>query len=230
MRATDDDLDKIWTIVDKATMPAGYLLDRKEAVAKFRQESSARISGWSGGTATGWNGFYALKRLKQTRWASIWIALIGLGLALHASRKRGTVERVRTATWIAAVDVCTCLLYTLIRGSFDYSSINTRRVFLTNGIFVVASVSVLGAIIHFRIFRSLVALREDAAVLAATTLTLLIAHIAVYGWPVGYPLPPQPLAFFPYFGGIALTLQSALVVVVGALALRRPGDKILAGP
>jgi hypothetical protein len=55
-------------------------------------------------------------------------------------------------------------------------------------------------------------------------LGVTLAHIAVYGFRVGFPLPPPTMLFLPYFSTVALAAQAALgVATCVALAVRARG-------
>jgi hypothetical protein len=41
-----------------------------------------------------------------------------------------------------------------------------------------------------------------------------LAHVVVYGWPLGFPLPPQPARYFPFFGAISLAVYGVVSIAI----------------
>ena len=48
-----------------------------------------------------------------------------------------------------------------------------------------------------------------------------LGHIFVFGWPLGFPLPPDPARYWPFIGAIAQVGFSVVLAVLAFLA--RPG-------
>jgi hypothetical protein len=80
----------------------------------------------------------------------------------------------------------------------------------------------LGAFWHRLRMGSWATLSARAEVLALLALLANLAHIAVYGWPLGYPLPGPYLYFSPFLLSTFLLCAGVAVAGFSARALR-PG-------
>lgn len=212
MRAGEDGLDAIFDI---ATGDEAYLADRRAAVARFRTENERALGGWLGEGPPTWSRLYARQagRAQLRLLAAAALALAGVAFALRGLDWR---RRARTVSWLVFGAALLWAAHHLILGDFDYSVINKRERFILRAI-AVSSVAALGmAASHRWIARG--DLGRDFALALGVGLFANVAHVAVYGWPLGFPLPPQPMRYFPFFGGIALVCFGAVGVLLWLLA------------
>jgi hypothetical protein len=212
MRAIDDDLDTVLTLVPADGKTGPYLADRTRAVEAFREKNRERLVKTTG-TIGSWDEFYRQRRRSQAWHWVLTLALLGVVLSamsrsLHLVWGLCTIAVITGAFWVS-------------RGSFDMTAMNTgffartALLWLTLGATSTLLMSWLrgGA--------------EDALRTQAFCTVLLLGatlgHIAVYGLTLGFPLPPPALLFMPYFSTVALVAQSVLGLgTVAFLAARSP--------
>jgi hypothetical protein len=221
MRAVEDGLDVLWDIVDAKAVGAPYIEDRRYAVDRFRDANRKALEGWLGGPremAT-WSRLYAREAGAQTTRALIALAvtLVGLGIAFRL-RRALPKEIVFTTAWLA---FALCLIWAIHRaalGDFDFTVINRRERFIRRGLMIALSASLFAVAAHALAFRSLTRLVADYLTFLGILLVANVGHILVYGWPIGFPLPPTAARYFPFFGAIALVafgLVGVALVIVG---------------
>ena len=219
--AGDDDLDAVWRIVDPGALPAAYLNDRKEAVARFRDQNRAALRALPGAPPS-WRWFYAQERAAQDRRVvSVGIAgLLILGLFARFPARPpwpgiGAAPTRDAALCVAFVVLVYLALYVLIgalRGGCDPTSINTRTPFMLFSVQLSAAVLLGAGVLHLSVRRSLAALRADVLALVAVTIALSLGHPAALGWLLGFPMPAPWLIFFPYFAALFLLTLSLLAL------------------
>lgn len=218
MRAGDDDLEALWQIADPGAFPPGYLEARRAAVARFRGRNADQLRAWLPESEGSWDRFYAWHRARQ-RWASLpfWVALaLLLGLQSDAQRRRA-----RGAVFGPVfVVLCGCVAFALqvaLRGSFDLSSVAHREDFI--GFTVALSFAWTAAAIggHWLLRRDLDALLLDLSALSLVGTLASLAHPAVFGWQLGFPVPPPALYFFPYFAAILLGVLNGAGLLLGVV-------------
>jgi hypothetical protein len=217
--AGDDDLDVLWRIADPAAFPAEYLADRRQAVARFREENRGQLLRWPGGQSS-WGGFYELHRQAQRRsgFLAVALALAVLGLlACYPARPAAvTRQRVRDAVlcvaWVAAVYLVIYLLTVALRGSFDATAVNKREPFIRFGLALSAAVLTCAGVLHLWLRRSLAALRADVLALITLTTVLSLGHPAVFGWHLGFPIPASVFIYLPYFSSLFLLALCGLAL------------------
>ncbi len=222
----EDTLDDIWTIADAASLGEGYHTDRTRAAARFRHQSEvslARFLGVSEEQSPTWAWLYEHERHAQ--WMRcLWVCGVSLVSLLAAMSRRPRTEYVRTISWLALYVGVTWVAHRVALGEFDFTVI-VRRPYYVPRAFAAATVSwVIAAVVHWLLFRSAEKLAFGLMLLAAGWLVLGVGHVAVYGWPLGFPLPPPPVRYFPFFGSIAglvSALASAAVVLVTSARSRR---------
>ena len=64
----------------------------------------------------------------------------------------------------------------------------------------------------------------DLLLVVGLLLAMNLGHVYVYGWPLGFPLPPQPARYFPFFGAIALATYALAAGLL--LEGRRPKVRV----
>jgi hypothetical protein len=103
---------------------------------------------------------------------------------------------------------------------FDYTVVNRRERFIALAFAAVVPSALFVTVGHTWFVRSRARLAEDAVTGIALLLVANLGHIFVYGWPLGFPLPPAALRYAPFYGAIAL-VGFALVALGAVLLLRR---------
>lgn len=220
VHAGDDDLDAVWRIVDPG-LPAGYLNDRKEAVARFRVQNRTALRALPGAPGS-WRQFYSQERAAQEhRVAFVGIAgLLILGLFARFPARppwpgigaAPTRDVALCAAFVALVYLALYALIGVLRGGCDPTSINTRTPFMVFSVQLSAAVLLGAGALHLAARRSLAALRADVSALVAVTIALSLGHPAALGWLLGFPMPAPWLIFFPYFAALFLLTLSLLAL------------------
>ena len=112
-----------------------------------------------------------------------------------------------------------------LRGSFDMSSVNNAHGFIRFTLGLGLTVGVAAPALHWALRRSLPRLLWDASVLSLIGTVLGLAHPAVLGWHLDFPIPAPPLFFFPFFAALFLSATNGVGLLLGCYAwtkLRRP--------
>jgi hypothetical protein len=224
----DDDLDVLWQIADPAAFPATYLADRRQAVARFREENRDQLLRWSG-RQDSWTGFYKMHRQAQecrelSALATILVVLLLLSVypsrpsrpGRSGSNRPPDHGRRRDAllcmAWVTGVYLATYLLTLVLRGSVDPTAINERGPFIRFGLGLSAAVLLGAGVLHLLLRRSPVALRADVLALLAVTLLVNLLHPVVFGWHLGFPIPAPVFIYLPYFASMFLLTLCALAL------------------
>jgi hypothetical protein len=200
MRAGEDGLDTLFEIVDGD--PA-FLADRREAVARARETNVRAIEGWIGAPGT-WSRFAAHERTKQ------WLRAMLVGALAIAA-----LWKLRPSAWPLVIAALTWLAHRAVLGPFDYTIVNLLARFVPKAFAVV----ILAMVASFLVRRFVRPRETDVDAWLAALLFANVGHVFVYGWPLGYPLPPAEARYFPFFGAIALC---AWGLVTAAARLGRP--------
>ena len=228
MSAGDDDLDTIWSIAAPEALGEGYRGDRQQAIARFREANRAQLASWleadpddEGAT---WGQLYERERRGQLVLLAIALALILAGLALSMRlRKLSLKQALGLIAWMAAAVTATFLAWTIIRGSFDFTSINERAPYIKASLAICLAGAALAAIVHGAIWRDSSRYFGDQLTLMLVALAIDAAHPLIYGAPLGFPLPSRIELFLPFIAS-SLALAHAIWTVVACLvigALRR---------
>jgi hypothetical protein len=212
MRAGDDNLDQIWTIVDSERLGATYVRERKENIEQFRRANAQAAGALLGTDSGGWSQVYAQgTRRHQWSWMVAAIVLVGLLLMLSRLRKQTLSRGVATVLWVALSVASACLVYTWLRGSFDFTSINKRQEFLNASLGASLGAFAVMNIGHAVIFRNLRRLLLDNATQLLVLVVVSVAHPLIYGFTLGFPLPGRIAIFLPFILG-ALVISSSIAV------------------
>lgn len=191
-------------VVDPAAVGPAYLADRRARIAR----SLARTQGTLMSLET--QGFAA-----QGDRAILSGVPMALGLAWLLRRAVARGDRARALGWCAGVVVAHLAVYRALSGGLDASSLN-RRWFFTRNVLVAAAVSwALGVVLHRARGGGREALLARAGLLLAASVAANALHVAVYGWPLGYPLPGPYLYFAPF---LTSTFQVTAGLAVAAIA------------
>ncbi|ACY14049.1 type I phosphodiesterase/nucleotide pyrophosphatase [Haliangium ochraceum DSM 14365] len=215
MHASDDELDAIWEIVDPEAFPAAYLQARAAAIERFRADNRAYIAATLGiEPGPGWNALYRRERLRRAGIAAALGLAAVLLLAVSLRRRRLSARGAAASLlWMLAIASASGALYAALRGSFDFSSINSRAAFLRVAGSVCAGVGLAGSLAHLALGRELSRWLADQFTLSALAVALLLGHIAVFGWPLGMPLPGAWMFFLPFFASLFALVHAALALV-----------------
>lgn len=219
MRAGDDDLDALWEIADSAAFPGGYLEARRRDVERFRRANHAQLLRWMPASAGSWDRFYAERRRLQVYAAAPLLGLVVVVLALHgrAHRRGERGDGLFGLAFVIGFFVVAFGLQVGVRGSFDLSSIAHREEFIA---FTVALGLLWGAGaagLHLLARRRVGALLLDLGAVSLVGTLLCVAHPVALGWRVGFPMPPPPLYFFPYFSALLLAAVNGVGLLVCGL-------------
>lgn len=208
MRAGEDRLDEVFGIAD---LPDDYLADRRATVERFRAASEATLAGWLGGAPGTWSRLYARERAHHDgRFAVAGIVLV-IGLFLGIRR-----EPARMWLWLLLSLVAIWVAHRLVLGPLEFSAINLKERFVPKA-FAATFLAAGGATFAHRWTRRPFA--PDQVTLVAVLLYLNVAHVPVFGWPLGFPLPSPSMRYVPFFLCFA-AVGNAMIGLVATL--RRP--------
>jgi hypothetical protein len=94
-------------------------------------------------------------------------------------------------------------------GAFDYTVINREGRFIALALTAALASAAVSFGLHARFVGDRARLVRDGLTATALLFAANAAHIAVYGWPLGFPLPPPPMRYAPFFGSISLVAYAA---------------------
>lgn len=219
MRAVEDDLDAIFTIVDEQHLSPAYLADRRAAIERFRAANQRSLTQWLGRPGT-WTDLQAHHARSQLLRAAL-VGLVALAAFLCSARARRLSPRATLglAAGCLAVVVATVLLHILVLGTFDWTAINLRERYLRSAPFICLAPALLALAVHHWRLRDPGRMIADQLTLASLGLAVMLGHIIVFGWPLGYPLPGPALLLLPFITAFFLVVHGLLAAL---LALTRP--------
>ena len=214
LRAGEDSLDALWALVDPDVYPAGYLTTRHAAVQHLREVNRVAVGRWLGrpGPAE-WSELYAHARRAQLGRGLLFLLAAYLFCRL-AFRQLLPRRPLFFVLWTGGTLALLALLYTAVRGSFDFNSVNSRAQFVLWG----STTSLLSGLVamgaHLGLWRERSALAVAQVQLSVLVLLTDVAHILAFGWPLGFPLPDRVLIFLPFISNAFLTWNSILGCLV----------------
>lgn len=223
LRAGEDALDTLWDLVDPSVYPADYLANRRAAIQHFRTVNADAVARWLGSSGpAAWSELYAWAQKRQL--ARGLLALAGMGVMCALLRRRfWPLRPLFFAVWFVVICAALVGVYSLLSGSFDLNSINGRNPFIKRGALAALPVGLLGMAAHFLLWKNWAELARDQVRFCLLVLGLNLAHLAAFGWPLGFPLPAPLLIFLPFIGGLFLVSQSLLALLAAlALAVKKP--------
>jgi hypothetical protein len=228
MRAGDDELEVLWEIADAGAFPGAYLADRRAAVERFRAENQERVREWLAASGGSWDLFYAWHRGQQINRVLPLVGLLALTLVLQARAHRGRGGAWFGLLFVALFAAGAWALQVLLRGSFDLSSVAFREDFLRFTILLGVSWTGAAVGLHWLARRDMGGLVVDLAVLSILGTLLNVAHPVAFGWVLGFPVPPAPAFFFPYWAALFLGVMNGvgLLVCVAGAGMRRAAVRI----
>lgn len=218
MKAGEDDLDAIFEVA--GAMPAGYLEERRAGVLRARATNATALAGWLGGPGT-WTDLYAREGRRQWLRAALMAGLTVAGFLLAARwRRLGRRGALRLAGWCVAIAGASVALHVLALGSFDWTAINLRARYLRAAPLICLGPALLAIVWHrWRRWES--SLAGDLLTVGALGLALNAGHIAVFGWPLGFPLPGPVMLLVPFFASFFMIVHGVLAALAAALATIR---------
>jgi hypothetical protein len=222
MRAGDDGLDAIFDVASFGESDRAYVDDRRAAVARFREANRASLEQSLGSAPGTWARLYAREADAQSRRGLVVMALVAvfLGLRVAGAKRRG--ERpAMTLAWVAFAFFATWVVHRAILGELDFTVINLKVQFVPRAFAVVFLSASVAAAAHAGVLRRWDRLASDMITLLGVLLIANVGHGFVYGWPLGFPLPPTAPRYLPFFGAIALVGYALIALVVVVAAWRR---------
>ena len=207
MRAVEDRLDDVLSLVDLPDDEA-YLADRRAAIAHFRAENARVLTGWLGGPPGDWTRLYAREQAHHD--GRLALAAIVLVVALFV---RLWKQPARTWLWLAFAFVALWASHRLILGTLEFSAINLKENFVPRA-FAVTFLAALATTLAHRLTRRPFA--PDQVTLVGVLLFANLAHVFVYGWPLGFPLPSAAMRYLPFFACFAAVGNAAIGIVASA--------------
>jgi lysylphosphatidylglycerol synthetase-like protein (DUF2156 family) len=219
MRAVDDDLDRIWTLVGT---DQGNATARRADLERVRDANRDQLGRWLGRDQGTWQQLYQRERARQRTLALITVALLVLALGLTLWRRRlGWGQAAASTLWMVALVVACGGVFALARGSFDFTSINLRSEFVRASLCICVGVGAGAGIVHLASWRDPGRLLADLSTVLVAVAALDAAHPLIYGWPMGYPLPHPMVLFWPFFAApLALGLGAIAGLTAVVLAMR----------
>jgi hypothetical protein len=199
MRAVDDDLDKVLTLVPANAKTLPYLDDRTQAVATFRARNRERLVKMTG-TVGSWREFYRQRRRSQAWHWVLTLALLGVVLSAIA-------RRVHLVWGLVTITIVTGAFW-VTRGSFDLTAMNTG--FLARTIVLCLTLGATSSLLMSWLRGGADDALRTQSLCSVLLLGVTLGHVAVYGLTLGFPIPPPAMLFLPYFSTVALIAQSLL--------------------
>ena len=140
---------------------------------------------------------------------SLVVLCVAVGSALRA-RRRALRDTARSLLWITGVFAGTALVWVVLRGSFDYTSINDRESFLWASVSICTGVAFIGAWLHVRVFHDLAGgariRRRDTGPVGLARARVRVRLAA------GLPVPHR-VVFFPVLRGDVRVVHGVLGIV-----------------
>jgi len=200
-------------VVDRDVVGGPYLDARLHDLARI-----ARIGG-------DWAARDALARRPQRLRGGLALLLGALAVGVTPRRAVPRGERWRALGWSAAVVCLYLAAYRGLSGGLDATSLNRKHFFVRNVLLAAAAAYGLGALWHRGRGGSWGALAAKLWGPLVAAVAANAAHVATYGWTVGYPMPGPYLYFAPFLmtsfqvtAGVALALFA--LAARGALITR----------
>lgn len=194
-------------VVDRDVVGAAYLDGRLQRLARI-----ARLGG-------DWAARDARERHAQELRGALALLLGALAVGATLRRVVPSGERARAFGWGAAVVALYLLAYRGLSGGLDATSLNRKHFFVRNVLLAAGAAYGLGALWHRRrngSWRELAA-RQWGPLVAAVAANA--AHVAAYGWTVGYPIPGPYLYFAPFLMS-SFQVTAGVALAFFALAAR----------
>lgn len=205
MRAVEDHLDDVWDVVQ---VDAAFETDRRRAIARFRETSSQQLGAWLGHEPATWTSLYARERRAQTNRLAIAGLLV---VALVAFRSR---RSPRDLAWLVGTVLAFWIAHRLVLGDLDFTVINRRQGYIPRALF--SALLAIGASVGLHRWSRGGSLASRLLLAVLLAVSLNVAHVLVYGWPLGFPLPSAPERYLPFYLAFAQTTLAVAYLVVRA--------------
>jgi hypothetical protein len=206
MRAGEDSLDTLFEIVDVKAFSPTYLANRRAAVQRFRDENAAAVGRFLNRSTGTWSALYA--RAQRQQLGRGLLVLCAAAVLCGVLRRRVLPHPLRALLFCGGTWALYMLVWRLLRGSFDFTSMNERREFIRWAILCYLIVAPVVAAAHLLWVRDRTALVEDWLRMLFVLSLGGLMHIAAFGWPLNFPLPNAFCFFYPFIGGALLAFMS----------------------
>jgi hypothetical protein len=226
MRASDDDLDTIFSLTSSTAYSSEYIAERRQAVQRFRAENQRELGRRLSKPAASWAEWYANRRLMQVMRGGLALVLGSLAIALLVCFMRPRSSALDLVVWLVAVFATTYIIHRLVLGGFDFTCINKRARYITKESMVCYSAGLFGFAAHRVLWHDSARLLRDQTALVLATIVVELAHVFAFGWPLGFPLPGAAVYFLPFILSIFGVTSSilGLVAVIAAVFAKRSAD------
>ncbi|MFO0605094.1 MAG: alkaline phosphatase family protein [Polyangiales bacterium] len=206
-------------VVDRNAVGRGYFDARLEGLARIRRRAADELAARARRPNATWADLDELALRPRRLRALLAAALSALVVTVTLRRALPCGDRLAALAWALAVTALFVAVYGVVAGGLDATSINGRGLFTRNVLAAVATALALGALWHRQRGGSWRALAGRAWGLTALAACANAAHVAAYGWPLGYPLPGPFLYFAPFLLGALLCAAGAAAAGFEARAL-----------
>jgi hypothetical protein len=199
MRASSDGadgLDLAIDLLDARAAPAGWIDDRRAAIARFRAANPNR-------TAIELRA-HRLQTFETIATVCVTIALIFLWIR---ARDKGAsrIASIAASLGIVALFVTAFVALAFTNGALDLSSVkNASGPFVRASSLAVTVVVAVYVALHLALRRDVRALADDLLVAVCAGTFLSLAHVVVLGYHVDPPLPGARTLFFPVLDAIVV--------------------------
>lgn len=230
MAAGDDDLDALWELTDFGSSPeaAAYVVDRRAAVARFREANRVELAKWivgpeGAGDGARWSTLAAREnhRRELRLFGLAAILLVLVALRLRFVRRHGSRRWAGSAVWPALAFGWVWVVHHALLGDLDFSALNGSKRYLILASVTVAIAAAISVVTHVFLVRRLSRFVFDVTTLLAVLLVLEAGHLIAYGWPLGFPLPSPSVRYLPFFGAFMQCAFSIAALVASIMLLVR---------
>lgn len=211
----------IQSVVLRDAIGAEYFDARMAGLARIERQVSESLAARVGSPGATWSDLDARAKLRRYGRILLAAALSSLLIAWALRREVSREDRGPALLWCGAVPAMYLCVYRVLSGGLDATSLNGRRFFTRNVLLASLVAYGLAALWHRMREGSWDALSARATVLAAVVACANASHIAVYGWPLGYPLPGPYVYFSPFLMSTFLMTTGLALAAISAGALRR---------
>jgi hypothetical protein len=206
MRAGADGLDVLWELAEPSAFPEGYLADRHAAVARARAANPS------------WPARYARGRRLQ---GLALAGLVGLCAAMACAGRRTPARTLAALAFQIFTVAAAVVVHQRVFGSFDLSAVNKRSLYVRDCGRMLAAVVAAAFLVRWILARDLSRATGDLASLVAAGLLVNLGLVAIFGAPLGFPLPTPRFLFLPIFAALFAIALSGVLFIASLVLLAR---------